>query len=141
MSSNRAIRWLFFDVVLPLFPILIAAVLLWLQQGSMNYIDLASGPEPFLFCTIVTATTLGGLIETAEDFKRTGLYTALAYGTIVLLLYSGSMFGVLFYLDRAGLEPFRREATANLALGSAILILVTCALGQWLFVSKLREVG
>jgi len=141
MSWNRAIMWFFLEVVLPLLPILMAAILLWLQHGSVSYIDLARGPEAFLFCTVVTASTLGGLAEIRGDFRSEWFYTVLVGVTIVLLAYSAGFFGVFFYWDRAGVEPYSREAMANFAVVSVIAILIACALCQWFFVSRLREVG
>jgi hypothetical protein len=119
--AKRLVRWVAFNVVFALFP-LITALLFRHLAGKLTADDIAKSPEILFFALMLSATALGDLFEL---FPTIGWDTLLAaMGAILLIgaVFSAILYGGLLYnsMVEAGGESFRSRLlmySALLAIG------------------------
>lgn len=92
----QVFRWAIYSILLPLFPMLLAIVVLFGRSETVQLESLFGGTEIFILTVTVLASTNNDLHNSRVDFSRSRIYRTL---TVVLLPYTifvSMMFGVIY---------------------------------------------
>jgi hypothetical protein len=133
--SKRLIRWVTFNVIFALLPLIVLLVLRQLA-GKLSSDDLAASPEILFFALMVSATAMGDLSEVlpavgwSPTFGILGSFMLL--GAVFSAILYGGLLSSLLFGDILG--------PAAKSFRSGLLIMSVCLAVVLLIVSTLTEI-
>ena len=122
----KVIRWVIFSILLPLFPMLLALLVLIGQGRSVNYESLLGGTEIYILSVTVLASTKNDLDNSKANFSQSRIYSLLTVFLLPYVIFISMVFGVVYineYVNDFGLvESF----VANVGILLGIIASVIC---------------
>ncbi len=122
----KVTRWVIFSILLPLFPMLLALLVLIGQGRTVHYESLLGGTEIYILSVTVLASTKNDLDNSRANFSRSRIYSLLTVFLLPYAIFISMVFGVVYineYVDDFGLaESF----IANVGILLGIIASIIC---------------
>lgn len=122
----KVTRWVTFSILLPLFPMLLALLVLIGQGKSIQYESLLGGTAIYILSVTVLASTKNDLDNARADFSRSRIYSFLTVFLLPYAIFISMVFGVVYineYVNDFGLvESF----IANVGILLGIIASIIC---------------
>ena len=122
----KVFRWIIFSILLPLFPMLLAVVILIGQGETVQYERLLGGTEIYILSVTVLASTKNDLDNSEIDFSQFGIYSILTVLLLPITIFFSMMFGAVFINERVQDFGLSRAFIANLGIFLGIMATVLC---------------
>ncbi len=134
---TRVRRWVIFAIVVPLFPMLFAALLkLGLGKG-LDYQSLLSGTELYILSVTILASTKNDLDNSQADFSQFRVYNVLTELLFLSIILIGMMFAAVYINEHVQDFGMHKPFVANAGIALGIVASVICiALQAILFVAE-----
>ena len=94
--GNKLLRWLVFNFLLGLFPLL-ASLFIHSLAGKMTRAVTVNSPEVLFLALTISGTALRDLYEGSEMLRDSVLYNILYYALFISLLVSAFLYGLFTY--------------------------------------------
>ena len=122
----KVFRWIIFSILLPLFPMLLAIVVLIGQGETVQYERLLGGTEIYILSVTVLASTKNDLDNSGIDFSQFSIYNILTVLLLPITIFFSMMFGVVFINEHVKDFGLSGAFIANLGIVLGIMATVLC---------------
>lgn len=122
----KVIRWIVFSIVLPLFPMLLAVLVLLGQNKTVQYESLLGGTEIYILSVTVLASTKNELDNSRADFSRSRIYKYLTVFLLPYTIFISMVFGVVYINEHVHDFGLAQAFVANAGIVLGIVSSVIC---------------
>lgn len=141
-TRTRVRRWVVFAIVVPLLPMLFAALLKLGQGQGLDYQSLLSGTELYILSVTILASTKNDLDNSLADFSKFLVYNVLTELLFLSIILIGMMFAAVYISEHVQDFGMQKSFIANAGIALGIMATVICvALQAILFVAERVDVG
>lgn len=126
INYHKVTRWIVFSVLLPLFPMLVAVLVLSGRGEAVRYENLLGGTEIYILSVTVLASTKNDLDNSKADFSRSRAYKWLTVLLLPYAIFMSMVFGVVYinaHIQEIGLA---QSFVADVGIGLGIIASVIC---------------
>ena len=124
----KVLRWFLYSIAVPLFPMLLALLILVFQGRSVAYESLLGGTEIFILSVTVLAATRNEVDNTRLRLERSLTYRVISVFLFPYTIFMSMVFGVVYidqYVQDIGFDQ-ANVANAGIVLG--LISAVTCVM-------------
>ena len=122
----RVVRWVIFSILLPLFPMLLALLVLFGQGKSVQYESLLGGTEIYILSVTVLASTKNDLDNSKAQFSRSRTYSLLTVFLLPYAIFISMVFGVVYINEHVHDFGLVESFIANVGILLGIIASVIC---------------
>lgn len=122
----KVIRWAIFSILLPLFPMLLALLVLLGQGKSVQYESLLGGTEIYILSVTVLASTKNDLDNSTALFSRSRIYSLLTVFLLPYAIFISMVFGVVYINEHVHDFGLAESFIANAGILLGIIASVIC---------------
>ncbi len=122
----KVIRWVVFSIVLPLFPMLLAVLVLLGQNKTVQYESLLGGTEIYILAVTVLASTKNDLDNSRADFSRSRIYKYLMVFLLPYVIFISMVFAVVYINEHVHDFGLAQAFIANVGIVLGIIASVIC---------------
>ena len=122
----KVIRWVIFSILLPLFPMLLALLVLMGQGRSVQYENLLGGTEIYILSVTVLASTKNDLDNSRANFSRSRGYSILTIFLLPYAIFISMVFGVVCINEYVNDFGLAESFIANVGILLGIIASVIC---------------
>lgn len=126
VDSTKVIRWIVFSIILPLFPMLLAVVVLLGQNKAVHYESLLGGTEIYILSVTVLASTKNDLDNSKADFSRSRIYKYLTVFLLPYAIFISMVFGVVYINEHVHDFGLTQAFIANVGIVLGAIASIIC---------------
>lgn len=122
----KVLRWVIFSILLPLFPMMLALLVLIGQGRSVRYESLLGGTEIYILSVTVLASTKNDLDNSRANFSQSRIYSLLTLFLLPYAIFISMVFGVVYINEHVNDFGLVESFIANVGILLGIIASVIC---------------
>ena len=122
----RILRWFVYSIVVPLFPMALALVALYIQGRSVAYETLLGGTEIYILAVTVLAATANDLDKANLGPSRSPTHRLTWILLIPFTIFMSMVFGVVYIYQHMPDAPYVRANAANAGIALGFITTAIC---------------
>lgn len=117
--TENSINWIFFSVILALFPLLLNFMIVKLSNINIGWVDLLKDGELFFFSAAITASSIGTLVLN----RPPNLVLTILIGGLLLtiLIMSSCLFSLSSFLKLKQMDVLNKRMFGVMSIWCSIL--------------------
>ncbi|MBD1853000.1 hypothetical protein H6F87_23945 [Cyanobacteria bacterium FACHB-502] len=128
-SAQASIKWLFFNVILALLPLLLNLILVKIGKVTTDRAELLKDGELFFFSTTIAASSVGSLLF--QSPSNPIFASIVSYLLMTIIMISTGLFALSSFLKLKKMEAIDKQVFSD---SSAWCAAITIALSYFAFV-------
>ena len=109
----KVMRWFLYSIAVPLFPMLLALLVLVFQGRSVAYESLLGGTEIFILSVTVLAATRNEMDNSSVDFSQSPTIRAASILLFPFTIFMSMVFGAVYLDQQVQDNSFIQTVVAN----------------------------
>ena len=126
----KVLRWFLYSIAVPLFPMLLAVLILVFQGRSVAYESLLGGTEIFILSVTVLATTRNEVDNSSVDFSQSRTLRLTSILLFPYTIFMSMVFGVVYFDNQVQDSSFIQAIVANTGILLGFITTVICVTMQ-----------